>query len=274
MGGQIVSTGGIHAMPLRHASATGHRTRRTKVAVEADRRIQERKATIGGQIRDMRHRRHWTQGELGERADLSRLMVGRAERGLGPIDAETLEHIAIAVNVPFALGFDRDLHDVTADAGHLAVQEIVLRHGREAGLARQFELPTKPNDPWRSIDVVLGAERDTWAICAECWNTFGDLGGAVRSSHRKLAELDALTTAAWGVDARASLIWVVRDTARNRALLGRYPEVFAATFTGSSRDWVAALTAGAPPPPEPGLVWCDTASGRLHAWHRSSGSRR
>lgn len=255
------------------ASTLGNGSRRTSVAVEADRRIQERKATIGGQIKDMRRRRRWTQGELAQRADLGRLMVGRVERGVGPIDVETLEHIAIAFDVPLAVGFDRDLTQDVADAGHLAVQEIVLRYARVAGLTRQFELPTKPNDPWRSIDVVLGPDRNGWAICAECWNTFGDLGAATRSSRRKVAELEQVAVGLWGADARAGLVWVVRDTTRNRALIARYPEVFAATFTGSSRGWVAALTTGAEPPIGPGLVWCDTATARLHAWHRSVGRR-
>jgi hypothetical protein len=53
------------------------------------------------------------------------------------------------------------------------------------------------------------------------------------------------------------LVWVVRETARNRALLARYPEIFASVFTGSSRGWVLALTTGSEPPDEPGLVWCD-----------------
>lgn len=61
----------------------------------------------------------------------------------------------------------------------------------------------------------------------------------------------------WGPSARAALVWVVRATARNRLLVARYPEVFATRFPGSSRAWVAALTAGGPIPTEPGLVWCD-----------------
>ena len=63
-------------------------------------------------------------------------------------------------------------------------------------------------------------------------------------------------------------VWVVRATRRNRELVARYPELFASRFTGSSRAWLQALTAGSPPPPDLGLVWCDVRCTRLYAWRR------
>lgn len=137
------------------------------------------------------------------------------------------------------------------------MQELLLRLGRAAGFDRQFELATRPTEPWRSADVVLGSEARRTLIHEECWNSFGDLGSAARSSTRKLAELEEMAIGMWGPSARAALVWVVRATARNRLLVARYPEVFATRFPGSSRAWVAALTAGGPIPTEPGLVWCD-----------------
>jgi transcriptional regulator with XRE-family HTH domain len=249
------------------------RRRRSAVAVEAERRLHERRARIGADIKAMRMRRKWTQAELGRQAALGRLVIGRLERGEGRLDVETLERIAVALGVPLAIGFDRDLREDVADAGHLAIQEVVLRLARPAGYSREFELPTRPNEPWRSADVAFGSEEQRRAIEAECWNTFGDVGAAVRSSRRKLIEIEQLAVARWGADASAGLVWVVRDTARNRALVSRYPEVFASTFIGSSDAWVKALTTGSAPPDGPGLVWCDVASGRLHAWHRR-GRRR
>jgi transcriptional regulator with XRE-family HTH domain len=238
------------------------------VAIEAERRFRERKARLGGDIKAMRKRRRWTQAELARRADVGRQVIGRIERGVGPLDIETLYRISAALGVPLAVGFDRDNREDVADAGHLAVQEIVLRHARSAGLDTVFEMPTRPNEPWRSVDVALGSNRLAFAIAAECWNTFGDLGAATRSSRRKLVELRGLAVARWGMEARAGLVWIVRETPRNRALLARYPEVFGSLFAGSSMGWVLALTTGAEPPREPGLVWCDVATGRLHAWHR------
>jgi transcriptional regulator with XRE-family HTH domain len=236
--------------------------------VEAERRLQQRRARIGADIKAMRTRRKWAQKDLGVEADVGRLVIGRLERGEGQLDVETLERLAVAFGVPLAIGFDRDLRDEVADAGHLAIQEVVLRLARAAGYSTQFELPTRPNEPWRSADVALGKEEQHRAIEIECWNTFGDVGAAVRSSRRKVVEIGQLAVGRWGPEASAGLVWVVRDTARNRALINRYPEVFATTFTGSSHAWVRCLTTGFPPPDGPGLVWCDVASGRLHGWHR------
>lgn len=219
----------------------------------------------------MRNRRKWTQAELGSRAEVSRMTISRLERGDGPLDLETLDRVGLALGVPLAVGFDRDTHDV-ADAGHLAMQELVRRVTRGGGFVRQFEMPTRPSEPWRSADLGLASAALRLVVDVECWNTFGDLGAAARSSRRKLVELEQLAVARWGEGARARLVWIVRETARNRAPINRYPEVFATLFTGSSRAWVATLTTGSEPPEAPGLVWCDLASGRLHAWNRPRGT--
>ena len=105
-------------------------------------------------------------------------------------------------------------------------------------------------------------------ILAECWNSFGDVGAAARSTNHKRADLEQLAVGRWGAEARVGVVWVVRATARNRALLQRYPEVFDARFPASSRAWVDALTAGTPPPVDPGLVWCDVGATRLFEWRR------
>jgi hypothetical protein len=200
---------------------------------------------------------------------VDRLVVSRIERGVGRIDVETLERMGLAFVAQLTVGFGRDPRNDVADAGHLAMQELVLRMGRIHGLAGGFELPTRPAEPWRSIDVVLGSEAGHRMICVECWNTIGDIGAAARASARKAAELEQMAIGRWGEDARVGLVWVVRSTTRNRDLVGRYPEVFATRFPGSSRDWVAALTEGRDHPQAPGLVWSDLAATRLFEWRRA-----
>ena len=229
---------------------------------------------LGGEIKAIRQRRSMTQAELAAKAHLERSLISRAERGIGPFDIGMLERLSIALGVPVNVGFARDPRVDVADAGHLAMQELVLGLGRKAGYAGGFELPTKPAEPWRSMDVVLASEARLRCICVECWNAIGDFGAAARVSTRKAAELEALAVGKWGAEVRVGLVWVVRATARNRTLVARYPEVFAAQFPGSSQRWVAALTGGpgSPEPPEPpeqpGLVWCDVAATRLFAWRR------
>ena len=261
------SAGPKHANPARPADGQG-RARRSNVAAEATRRSRERRARLGGQIRAIRLRRGLTQAALAGRAGLGRQVVGRAERAKGPIDLETLERIAVVLDVPLVLDFGRDRSEGVRDAGHLAIQELVLGIARATGYDVQFELATKPDEPWRSSDVALAADRRRVLVGIECWNEIGDLGASSRSSTRKQAELEALAAARWGPQGRATHAWVVRATARNRDLVARYPEIFASRFPGSSRVWVEALTTGSDAPTEPGLVWCDVGASRLFEWRR------
>ena len=239
------------------------RSRRVALAAEAERRIRGAIGRLGGDVLSMRRRRSWTQQQLADRAGIGRSVVGRFERGEGPIDLETLERIGLALGAPLRLEFGRDPQADVADAGHLAMQELVLRLGRASGYASGFELPTRPAEPWRSIDVVLADEARYRMVCVECWNTIGDIGAAARASARKAAELEAMAVGRWGKDAKVGLVWVVRSTARNRALLARYPEVFASRFPGSSRQWVGAVKDGSAPPDQPGLVWSDVGATTL-----------
>ena len=92
-------------------------------------------------------------------------------------------------------------------------------------------------EPARSIDVGLIDDRHRRVVVDECWNTFGDIGAAARSSDRKVAEAEALAVARWGdVEHHVGLVWIVRATAANRALVARYPEVFAARIPRAPRS--------------------------------------
>jgi hypothetical protein len=200
------------------------------------------------------------------------MLVSRVERGLGgSTTIDSLQRICVALGIALRLELARDPVEDTADAGHLAIQELILRLGRVTGCQGAFELATRPAEPWRSVDVVLScAARHSMILC-ECWNTIGDIGAAVRSTTRKAVELEGLAAARFGPDAAVGTVWIVRATTRNRALVARYPEVFANRFPGSSRRWVEALTRGATPPAEPGLVWCDVACTRVFAWRQRPG---
>jgi hypothetical protein len=198
------------------------------------------------------------------------MVVSRLERGLGgPAGVDTWQRIASAAGRPLAMRLQRDMGGETADAGHLAIQELVLGAGRRAGFDGRFELPTRPLEPWRSADVGLADDRRRILVVVECWNTIGDVGAAARASDRKAAEAKALALGRWSERLhRVGSVWVVRASARNRALLARYPEVFASRFPGSSAAWVSTLTAGTMPPTEPGIAWCDVGATRLFAWRR------
>lgn len=244
--------------------------RRTDLAIEAERLNREQLARLGRDVRAARRRRRLTQAALGAAVGVGRMTVSRLERGLGAgLTLDAVQRLAIALGTRLALSLPRDPEEHPADAGHLAMQELVLRLGRQVGYQGLAELPTRPAEPWRSIDVALCDDVRRRLTVVECWNTVGDVGAAARTSSRKLAEAAALAAARWGEGRHeVRLVWVVRASTRNRTLIGRYPEVFAARFPGSSAAWVRALTAGGEAPMEPGLVWASADGSRLLAWRR------
>ena len=190
------------------------------------------------------------------------------ERGDGgSLSVNSWQQLATALELSFDMTLGRDPNEEPVDAGHLAIQELVLRLGRLTGRRRTFELPTKPSDPSLSTDVGLTDDANRRLLQVECVNTFGNINAAIRSSDRKRAEAEAHAIAiGHGQPYEVHQVWVVRATRRNRALLARYPELFATRFPGSSKAWVRALTTGSAPPEQPGIVWCDVAATRLFEW--------
>jgi transcriptional regulator with XRE-family HTH domain len=244
--------------------------KRPELAAEARRRNFEQLARLGAELRTSRIRRHMTQEQLGLLAGISRPTVGAIERGFGGSHTlDTWQRLALAVDRPLHVDLGRDRLEDTADAGHLAIQELVLRLGRSAGFRGGFELPSRPHDPSRSTDMGLRDDRRRLLLLIECWNTIGDIAAAARSTNRKLVEASDLAVVIGGERPhRVAAAWVVRATRRNRELVARYPEVFAARFPGSSAGWLEALTCESEPPPGQGLVWCDIDATRLFAWRR------
>ena len=251
------------------------RPRRAELAAEARRRNQEQLARLGAEVRSTRRRLRQTQAQLGRRVGIAQSTVSLLERGLGAtLSVDVWQRVFLALGRRLDVSAGRDPLAETADAGHLAIQELVLRLGRTVGYTRGFEVPTRSADPARSTDVGLRDDRRRLMLLVECWNTIGDVGAAARASSRKLAEADALAVAQAGERPYAVRgVWVVRASPRNRALVARYPEIFATRFPGSSAHWVDTLTAGTDPPPQPGLVWSDIAATRLYPWRRRWTSR-
>jgi transcriptional regulator with XRE-family HTH domain len=224
---------------------------------------------LGRTVRAARDRLKRTQRQLSTKVGISQTALSRIERGLGArAPLQTWISLGIALDRPLAVSFSRPLGEqrTPVDAGHLEIQEQVLRLARATGRPGTFELPTRPSDPARSTDVGVRDDRHRALIQVECWNTFGDLGAAIRATNRKAAEAAAHAIATFTRDAepyRVATVWVVRATATNRRLLATYPHIIDAAFPASSRTWCRALTDGAAPPTEPGFVWFDPSTGRL-----------
>ena len=66
--------------------------------------------------------------------------------------------IGLVLGQPLAISLSRPIGETRQpmDAGHLQMQEALLRSARATGRTATFELPTRPSDPSRSIDVCVG----------------------------------------------------------------------------------------------------------------------
>jgi transcriptional regulator with XRE-family HTH domain len=229
---------------------------------------------LGSELRQSRVRRRLHQQTVADRAGISRALLSKMEAGEASGTAPDLWFaVAVALDRFLRFEFARDPLLELADAGHADMQELVLGVGKQAGYSGGFELRTRATDPSRSIDVSLVSRKQRRLVIAECWNTFGDLGAAGRSSSQKLVFASESAVLLGGEDGafEVGLCWIVRDTKRNRELIGRYAHIFEAMLPGSSTAWVRALTvAGAPMPKQPGLVWCDVRATRLFARRSTS----
>lgn len=245
------------------------RVRRTSEVIEGQREAVALAGTLGQVVRTGRRAKRMSLGDLAARVGFSRTRIAEIERGEGAgTPLRVWISLGVALGRPLAVGFSRPLDGTRGpvDAGHLEIQEHILGLARATGRHGTFELPTRPTDPSRSTDIGIRAHRHHVLIQTECWNTFGDLGAAIRATNRKTAEAAAHAIATAAGDAapyRVATVWVVRASAGNRALLARYPHIVDAAFPGSSRRWVAALADGSEPPTEPGLVWFDPGTKRL-----------
>lgn len=237
----------------------------TREQREATRLARTLADALGRSARDARRRARLTQAQVAKRIGVHQSLISRIELGRGGVAAlDVWVAIGVALGRPLAVGLSRPLGEPRepADAGHLAMQERLVALARATGRDATFELPTRPGDPRHSIDVCVRDDRHRVLLIVEAWNTFGDLGAAIRSTNRKLAEARDLAALIGGDRPyRVSAVWAIRPTAANRALVGRYPQIVRSVFRGSSRVWVGALASGSGPPDAPGLVWLEPRNG-------------
>ena len=248
------------------------RSRRSGREIEVDRITDETVRRLGQRIRDARRRRRLTQAQLGDAVDFSQSEISRLELGRGH-GTSIATWLALAAVLDLAPRFDltRDPQAEPIDAGHLKVQELLLRLASATDRPGSFELLVGRGDPSLSVDVFVRDDRNRQLIVEEAWNSIRDIGAGARSFQRKLTLASELAIAIGGERPYAVRgVWIVRATRHNRALVARYPEVFERLLPGSSAGWVRALTTGAPPPLDPGLVWCDLAATRVFPWRRHS----
>ena len=237
--------------------------KRSEATVEGQQLARGEVAKAGLEVRAARRRRRLTQSALARRAGLSRSRLAEIEGGDGA--HASLDHwfaLAKALGLYLMFEFGRDPQQEVRDAGHLDMQGLVVRVAEAAGWKPEWE--SRSSRRW--IDVRLEDRKGRRILIVECWNTFGDLGEAVRSSDYKVREAAerAVAIAGDGQPFAVGLVWVVRDSKANRDLVARYGSLLESRFRGSSVAWLRALAGGAMPN-EPGLLWCDVKATRLFA---------
>jgi transcriptional regulator with XRE-family HTH domain len=249
------------------------RPRRPSRAVQAADHDREMLATFGRNVRESRLHARLTQRQLAANGGVSASALRRVERGASAnISVDTLQRIGFALDRPVTVQLSRGIVE-PIDAGHLAIQELVVRLVGTAGYRPRVELPSVRHGTWRSSDVAAMRAADHSLLGIECWNTIGDLGAGFRNSDRKRRDLEELAAATWGPgDHHVGICWVIRATRTNRELVARYPMLIASRFPGSSAAWVQVLAEGAAPPVGDGLVWSDVGAMRIYAWRRPAAS--
>lgn len=210
---------------------------------------------------------------LALKLQVSHTRLGQLERGLGANAPIALwVKLGIALGRPVAVSFSRDISESgePRDAGHLEAQELVLRLARKTGRRASAELATKPWDPARSVDVVIRDDRQRTLLLIEIVNRSGDLGAALRSTDRKVAELERAAVLAGGDKDpyRVAVGWLLLDTAANRLLVSRFAELLGTRFPESSAAFARAINDGVAPPGEPAIAWVDARSKRIYALRR------
>src|SRR5688572_2001739 len=109
---------------------------------------------LGEQVLRARKRRRWTQQYVAAKVGITQARESQIERGDATgVPLDLWFALSEALDVPLRVEFGRDRLEEPADAGHLQMQELLLRVGRAAGYAGTFELPTRPADPSLSVDV-------------------------------------------------------------------------------------------------------------------------
>jgi transcriptional regulator with XRE-family HTH domain len=241
--------------------------KRPDAAVEGERlsRFAARKA--GADVKAARDRRRLSQAALASKAAISRPRLSDVEAGDGAgVPLGTWFALAKALGLYLRFEFGRDPQQELRDAGHLDIQELVVRASAAAGWKAEWE--SRSRERW--IDVRLEDRKQRRILIVECTNTLGDLGEAMRSSDYKFKEAEgrAVAVAGDGQPFEMGLVWVVRDTKANRQLVDRYSRLLDSRFDGSSVAWLRTLVDGTTMPRRPGLIWCDTNASRLFARRR------
>ena len=161
-------------MVMRHSKHVGSRS---QAAIELDRLRDATMQSLGLSVARARRRRGLTQAAVSSQTGISRSSLSRLELGLGT-GASIGTWLALAQALRLTARFEilRDQREDLVDAGHLEIQELLLRLGRTTGYSRSFELSIPVERPSGWVDVFLRNDTRRRLLVLEAWNVFGNFG--------------------------------------------------------------------------------------------------
>lgn len=197
---------------------------------------------IGRAIRALRHRRAWTQAELGRRAGCSHSVISRLERGhVRACSVELLERILSALEARLVAYVDwrggeldrlfdadharlQERWAVRKDARWLSAQEVTYNHYGDRG----------------SIDDLAFDPSTGTLLVSELKTGIYNSGGVLMKLDEKLRiAIDAARRFGWAVQ-RVVPCLVIAESSTNRRRIAEHPALFA-RFDCRGRDAVAWL---------------------------------
>ena len=161
------------------------RRRPTETVREATRLTNAIAVSLGRAVRVSRLESGLSQAQVADRIGVHQSWISRIELGRGgSAGLDIWIAIGSALGRPLAIALSRPLGEERRplDAGHLEIQEHLLSLARRTGRSAVFGLPTRPADPRHSIDVCVRDAAARILFIEEAWNTFTDLGAAIRST--------------------------------------------------------------------------------------------
>ena len=146
--------------------------KRPRARIVGGQRADKEVARAGSAVLVARRRRKFSQGSLAKQIGVSRARLAAIEAGQGGgAPAEVWFALGEALGIYLKFEFGRDPQAELRDAGHLDIQELVLRAAKAAGWERAFEAKSGGWSSDRSVDVRLVDRKGRRVVVGECWNT-------------------------------------------------------------------------------------------------------
>ena len=146
--------------------------RRPPLRTELAHRAAEQLLALGREVRASRVRRRWTQAHLGGLVGVTQSTISQLERGHGgTLSLDLWQRVFLILGRPLRWEAGRDPQQDVADAGHLELQELVLRLGPRVGFVGTFEMPMAP---------AAAVTAPTWACAMTAAGSSGSSNAGTR----------------------------------------------------------------------------------------------